>query len=428
MKRVTILGIVILIAIAISILPAFAQENTAVPSAAAEATPQVPPVASALTAQQILEIANRANDAAVAANNNANNVVNNANNAVNTVNLILNFVQAASLFGGVLASIFAILGTRIGQRTLADYREELNKAYSELKELRSGLNDETEQVRIQADQSIRALALMQLGEQQLERHNIQGSLQMYKQAFDLDPNNRATNYFLGELYIQNKQLDKGVEHLQQALAGNYEFAPAEAALGYALRLQADEAPDPIQKDALYAAAEERSVKALRLDSSALDINGESVHAGLAALYKREGRIDKAIQRYEEARKVTPEKSYPVGNLANLYFMQGMSDKANEAFQQSLKMSKVTLESNPQDFWARLDRMTALIVLGEVEKAHEDLDIILQQVTSPAPLETNINELRRMKNAPHPPEHADEFIKRETEAIERMKTKKAGDAS
>ena len=56
MKRVTILGIVILIAIAISILPAFAQENTAVPSAAAEATPQVPPVASALTAQQILEI------------------------------------------------------------------------------------------------------------------------------------------------------------------------------------------------------------------------------------------------------------------------------------------------------------------------------------------------------------------------------------
>lgn len=427
MKRITILGIVILIAIAIGILPALAQETTAVPSAA-EATPQVPPVASALTADQILALANAANKAATDANSNANNVVNNANNAVNTVNLILNFVQAASLFGGVLASIFAILGTRIGQRTLADYREELNKAYTELKELRSGLNVETEQVRIQADQSIRALALMQLGEQQLERHNIQGSLQMYKQAFDLDPNNRATNYFLGELYIQDKQLDKGVEHLQRALSGDYEFAPAEAALGYALRLQADGTTDDVQKDALYADAEERFVKALRLDSSALDINGESVHAGLAALYKREGRIDKAIQRYEEARKVTPDKSYPVGNLANLYFMQGITDKANEAFQQSLKMSKVTLENNPQDFWARLDRMTALIVLGEREKANEDLDIILQQVTSPSPLETNINELQRMKNAPHPPQFADEFIDRETQAIERMKVKKAGEAS
>jgi len=421
MKRLFILGIVILITI--GTFPATAQDNT--PTPPSEATAAVSSSASGMTPQEILDAANAANAAASAANDRANNVVNNANNAVNTVNLILNFVQAASLFGGVLASIFAILGTRSGQRTLAEYREELKKAESELKELRSGLNVETEQVRIQADKSIRALALMQLGEQQLERHNILGSLQMYKQAYDLDESNRATNYFLGELYIQNKQLNQGVEHLQKALAGDYEFAPAEAALGYALRLQADEAQNPIKKDELYADAEERFVKALRLDSSALDINGESVHAGLAALYKRQGRIDKAIERYEEARKVTPEKSYPVGNLANLYFMQGITDKANEAFQQSLRMSNVTLESNPLDFWARLDRMMALIVMDEREKANEDLDIILQQITSTSPLETNINELKRMKNAPHPPKYADEFIQRETEALDRMKAKKVG---
>lgn len=420
MKRIFFLSVLFMICL--SALPLFAQDATPTVQPTGETTGETPASASTLTPQEILAIANKADQAAISANNNASNVVNNANNAVNTVNLILNFVQAASLFGGVLASIFAILGTRLGQRTLADYRKELDKAYTELKELRTGLDAETEQVRTQADRSIRALALMQLGEQQLERRNIRGSIQMYKQAFELDPNNRATNYFLGELYIQNKQLMEGIDHLQRALADNYDFAPAEAALGYALRLQAEQSNDQVEKDQLYADAEVRFIKALNLDYAALDINGESVQAGLGALYKRQGRMDKAIARYEEARKVTPEKSYPVGNLANLYFMQGKTDKANEAFQQSLRMSKMTLENNPQDYWARLDRMTAYIALEDYDKAKEDLDIILQQVNTPSPLETNINELRRLQSAPHPPQRAEEFIQQETEAIKRIKAR------
>src|SRR5262249_39020616 len=159
----------------------------------------------------------------------------------------------------------------------------------------------------QADKAIRALALMQLGEQQLERHNLKAALQMYKQAFDLDPTNRATNYFLGELYVQDKQLEQGIAHLNRALSASsvIEYAPAEAALGYALRVQAERATDPNRRDELYAESEERFLRALQSDPAALDINGESIQAVLGGLYKRQGRIDKAIYRYEEALKVTP---------------------------------------------------------------------------------------------------------------------------
>src|SRR5450631_1793478 len=44
--------------------------------------------------------------------------------------------------------------------------------------------------------AIRALSLLQLGEQQLEAKNIKSALRTYQDAYVLDPDNSATNYFL----------------------------------------------------------------------------------------------------------------------------------------------------------------------------------------------------------------------------------------
>ncbi len=394
-------------------------------SAQGPATQQpTPPPPPPLNVQELFNLADQAKTEANAANDKANNVVNNANNAVNTVNLLLNFVQAASLFGGVLASVFAILGARVGSRTLSDYREELKKAQADLEEMHSGLNRETEQIRVQAAQSIRALALMQLGEQQLERRNIKGALQMYLQAYILDPDNGAINYFLGELYIQDKQLNKGIEHLQRALATDVGYAPAEAALGLALRLQADQATDPNQRTMLYAQAEERLLRAMQIDPNALDIHGESVQAALGALYKRQGRIDQAIGYYEEAHRIDPQKTYPVVNLASLYYRQGDVEKARPYFEEVMDMSNGALEVNPQDYWARLDRITAALVLGRQDLADIDLNTVLRQVTSPGPLETAVGELTRLKNSPTPLEIADPAISRMNTAISRLKGQSA----
>ncbi len=401
--------------------PAYAVQQ---PPGTALATllPTPPPVAASNvpSAAEILKLAEQARSDAAAASEKANNVVNNANNAVNTVNLLLNFVQAASLFGGILASVFAILGTRIGSRTLNDYREELKKAQQELEQMHSGLNHETEQVRTQADRAIRALALMQLGEQQLEQRNIRGALQMYQRAAALDPDNGAVNYFLGELYIQDKQLAKGIDHLQRSLASDADYAPAEAALGLALRLQGDQASDPAERDILYAKAEERLLKALQIDSTALDIHGEPVQAAMGALYKRQGRLDQAIVHYEEARQLMPFKSYPVTNLAILHFRQGDSAKALTFFDQVSSMATRTLEANPQEYWARLDRMTAALALGKPDAAMTDLQVVLQQMTTAGPLESALGEITRMKNAPQPLQNADPIISALNDAIKLLK--------
>ncbi len=391
---------------------------SAVGQQAQPATPQA--TAASPSAQEVLQQAQTAKTNADAANQQANNVVNNANNAVNTVNLLLNFIQAASLFGGVLASVFAILGARIGSRTLNDYREELKKAQSDLETMHSGLDRETEQVRLQADRAIRALALMQLGEQQLARHNVRGALQMYEQAHKLDPDNGAVSYFLGELYIQDKQLDKGIEYLQRALSTDPDYAPAEAALGFALRIQADRIPDPNDRNILYARSEERLLRALKIDSAALDINGEPVQAGLGALYKRQGRVDQAIIAYEQAHQIAPQHTYAIVNLAILYYRQGNVQKALPYFERVLIMSTRALELNPQDYWARLDRLTAALALGHTDTMKQDLETVLQQVTIAAPLETAVGELTHLRNAPQPLQDADTVILKMNEAIAKLK--------
>lgn len=385
----------------------------------ASPTPESNSTPGSLSAQDVLQEAQAAKANADAANQQANNVVNNANNAVNTVNLLLNFIQAASLFGGVLASAFAIFSTQVGNRTLNAYKEELKKAQSDLEIMHSGLNRETEQVRLKAERSMRALALMQLGEQQLERRNIRGALQMYLQANTLDPDNGAVCYFLGELYIQSKQPDKGIEYLQRSLATDPEYAPAEAALGFALRIQADQLSDPNERNLMYAKSEERLLRALKTDPAARDINGEPVQANLGALYKRQGRIDQAVTAYEQAHQVAPQSSYPIVNLAILYYRQGNVQKALPYFQQVMTISTRSLDLNPQDYWPRLDRLTAALALGQADIARQDLDLVLQ-IPIAAPLETAVAELTNLRNAPQPLQGADPTITKMNEAIARLK--------
>ncbi len=378
-------------------LPTAAQGPTAVPTT-------VPTVAAAptLDPQAILDAANKASE--------------DADRAANAVNLILSFIQVAGLIGGLLAALFAAAGFR----TITEYRSELTKARAELDEMRAQLRADTEAVRSQGDRAIRALALMQLGEQQLETKNNKAALRIYKEAYDLDPNNRATNYFLGELYVQERDLENGIEHLQRALASGADYAPAEAALAYALRLQGDEAQDVSERNQLYAEAEARFLKALRADPAVRDINGESVFAVLGGLYKRQGRLEDAIRCYQQAEKVTPQTSYPVINLAQLYFQQGKTDLAEAYFKRSRTISGRMLDGNPFDYWARFDFITALIALNQPDEARRNLDLVLGQVQNTRPLEIFLGDLTRLKESPHPPAAIDQFIAPLQQAIQRLK--------
>ncbi len=205
--------------------------------------------------------------------------------------------------------------------------------------------------------------------------------------------------------------------LKKAIGPDFDYAPAEAALGLAYRLQGDQATDPRQRELLYSQAKTSLLQALQIDPTALDIHGEPVQAGLGALYKREGQVAQAIQYYEEARKITPQKSYPIVNLAILYYMQGDLDQARVYFEDVLSRANDALKHTPSDYWARFDRMTAELALGDSRSVREDLNVISQQLKTAGPLDSALGELRRLQSSPQPPQDIDNVIAR-LEALRR----------
>ncbi|MBI1281663.1 MAG: tetratricopeptide repeat protein [Anaerolineaceae bacterium] len=269
--------------------------------------------------------------------------------------------------------------------------------------------------------AIRALSLIQLGEQQLEAKNIQSALRTYQEAYTLDPENPATNYFLGFLYTQNGQIEKGIEHLKRALTRNEEYPPAEAALAYALRLQADKMTDPSEKILHYAESEQMFLRALSQDPTVRDIDGESFYAVLGGLYKRLNRTDEAIEAYKAAELVTPQNTYPIINLATLYYLRGDLEQAKAYYERSAAISSHKLDLNPFDYWTRFDLSTAQLVIGNLDQAKRQFNLAAQQARQVGPLGTFLHDLERLKNAPTSPKGVDELVELVRNAIERVRS-------
>src|SRR5262249_44537882 len=151
-----------------------------------------------------------------------------------------------------------------------------------------------------------------------------------------------------------------------------------------------------------------------------DINGESVYGVLGGLYKRQKRTEDAIRCYQQAERVTPQNSYPVNNLAMLYFQQGKNDIAEAYFKRSASMSSRLLDGNPFDYWARFDLTVSLLALGHADEARKHLDIALNHVQNIRPLEIFLNDLIRLKESPRPPADIDQFIPYVQQAMSKLK--------
>lgn len=267
--------------------------------------------------------------------------------------------------------------------------------------------------------AIRALSLLQLGEQQVKARNVKSALRTYQEAYALDPDNPATNYFLGYLYTESRQIEKGIEHLERALTQNEQYPPAEAALAYALRLKADKMADSEEKNLLYAKSEQMFLDALAQDPAVRDVNGESFHAVLGGLYKRLNRMDEAIEAYKAAELVTPQNSYPIINLATLYYLRGDLKQAKHYYERSAAISARMLDDNPFDYWTRFDLSAAQLVLGNLEQAKWQLNLAAQHVRLVGPLETFLHDLERLKAAPTSPKNVDELIELVQSTIQRL---------
>ncbi len=350
-----------------------------------------------------------------------------AQRATDAVSFVLNFFEVA----GVLIGLLLAAGTFAGFRTIGEYRGELKKARQELEEQRAEfarsrqtaeqtlrdieqrITSSLADVQQRGEYATRAGALMQLGVQQMEAHNYRAALNTFEEARALDPDNRAVNYYLGELYIQQRELERAIELLR---ASGTEYPPAEAALGFALRLQAERHSDPNTRNRLYAQAEQHFLNALENDPQARDINGASFYATLGGLYRRQGRVEDAIRAYEAATHVTPHSSYPFNNLAMLYLMQGKLREADQAFQKSARTAARVIDGDPFDHWARFDMITAQVATGEYDSAARQLDLLAESLPSIGALESLLSGLEAVQSSARGTDQSEQVIARLQEII------------
>lgn len=250
-------------------------------------------------------------------------------------------------------------------------------------------------------QGAQALVFSQSAQRQISLGNLRRAIKFLEEACNLDPENEFFQYFLGDLLVRQGKLDEGIQYLSKA---NESSDPsAQASYAYAIRLQGDLLKDKIQQEQFYSKAADIFLRVASTEPDLLDISGESVFGALAGLYRRQGRLDKAIEWYEHTRKVSPQNSYPVNNLAVLHARMGNKPEADKFFRRAKELAEEKLAVRSSDYWARFDLMTSKIALGEsFENIKPHLDMAFEQVSSADPLKKFLGGLQDLAKAPQPP--------------------------
>ncbi len=244
-----------------------------------------------------------------------------------------------------------------------------------------------------AENSFRVLSLLLLAEQQVRANNRETAIATLQEAIKIDPNNQTTNYLLGYLYVGRKRFEQAIEHLERALKIDPNFAPALAAMGLAQSRMANAEKDNLHKNQLRAQAEINLTKALTSDPGLIDADNESYFGTLGGIYRRQERLNDALTAYESAVKVTPNNSYPVGNLAMLYKKLNHEEQAQQMYTRVIEIAESILDDRPGDVWARLDYAQGLLIQGDKKKALDQYKNIIERAGETTPLETALSGLR-----------------------------------
>jgi tetratricopeptide (TPR) repeat protein len=226
----------------------------------------------------------------------AESILSRANEVAGFANSILSFLEGASVVVGAGLAVGAWMlrnsiqkqidatndFVREARQEFARREESLMRLEAELAERLDAMVMQSKQdiadVEDEARDSFRVLSLLVLAEQQVRAHNIDTAIRTLQTAYEMVPNNQATNYLLGYLYASRKQFDLAIERLEHALRLEPDFTPAIAALGLAMRRKGDSLSAPEQRTeraALWAQAESKLLEALRKDQRLTDADGES---------------------------------------------------------------------------------------------------------------------------------------------------------
>ncbi|NDJ84961.1 MAG: tetratricopeptide repeat protein [Chloroflexi bacterium] len=328
----------------------------------------------------------------------ANLVLDRANDAVNSAELVLSFLEGASVIITIVIAIAAIVGLSsiselretvddaenellkrveeaearllARERQLANMEDLLAEAEARIDRLIEERLERVYQDTESARRESRALARHSLAEQLLREKNIDAALHACEEAYKLDPHNHANNYLYGMLFLEKGEYDTAITRLEEALEIEPNFPAAIAALGLAHRRAGDLQDDRRRRNEYYNVAEARLLEAMEKDPMLLTHDGESYYGTLGSLYRRQGRIEDALDSYRRAAEATPRRSYPYLNLAMLYMQQSEDQLRDQNLLIAERNATRRLADTPTDYWALYDIALIRLIRSEADGAKQ----------------------------------------------------------
>ena len=347
----------------------------------------------------------------------ANLTLERADDAVNSVSLLLSFLEGASVLVGLGFGAATLYGLRNTEELRDELDSEVEKmaavrrqieeqlaelqAYRPMLENLSGLHSELEASQSGLKHTIDNVGRVFQAEQEFRLKNYDSAYTLVTQVLAEEPNNRLALYLAGWLEVAHRSdnLDEGIAHLEKVVRQDSTWPAAKAAYGVGLRRKA-RASSGEQRDKLFLRAEGVIKEALSQSPRLMDFEGESFWGPVGGILRELGQIDGAIQAYEKALEITPNSSYPWGNLATLYLSQArttgrrsLQAKALNAFTQTYNAAQGELKTTPNNYYLLMDIAQSLTILGQrdsqhFEIAHLTLEKALKQEVSRNALETS----------------------------------------
>lgn len=315
------------------------------------------------------------------------NLTERLDSSINGFNSLIDWTQFVGIAIALVAGVAAVVGFRDSRKDHADLQERLADADKKLKLIDETIED--------VAQLRKASSAAQVGQRQLALDNLREAVRVFEVALSYSQEKDETLIYLwADAWLRLKGKEGAQEayvRLKKLHTEEIEHPSASALYAYAARLLGDQADaDGAKAEAAeyYETAEKvyRSVK--RTNKYLLDSFGESVFGGLAGLYRRQAKTDPekrkiALDTYEECRKITPNSSYILNNLALLQYCTDPK-AAKETFVRCHALAEKKRGDIQNDFWAIFDSVTARIALSyEAATLMEDLQDAISLVRSRA---------------------------------------------
>ena len=180
--------------------------------------------------------------------------------------------------------------------------------------------DMAQAVRLSARASEREQLLIRVWSRMLH-YDVNGASATADSLIRLYPDEKEGYLLRGNLYEQSKNLEGAIQTYQKAIDVDTAYAPAAMSLGYAYSRIGEPGKAAVEMQ-----------KYIRLAPEAAD-----PHASYADILVYMGRYDEALEQYRKSLALKPDYWYAVREIGRIYETMGRLKEAEEQFRASLKM-------------------------------------------------------------------------------------------